>query len=161
MTACHGRSDWLAMLEPIRLSGSLSPSSGFQSAWRPFSVWPPPHTSFSSREPFLSSEKQVLRYVVPPSRLESLTKSYRLGHTETQSNVGRAGNFERKLLWRTKTLVGGEKNVPEPSSSLSLIACEAVWEAVGTFSRPKHLPMAEDGQVGVAFATLVPVRPPL
>ena len=66
-----------------------------------------------------------------------------------------------KLSWRTKIMVEGATNIPKPSPAFSLIACEELSEAVDTFFRPKHLPMAEDVQEGVAFATLVPVRLPL
>ena len=45
------------MLERIRLSGSLSPSSGFRAAWRPFSDWPSPNTPSESRDPSSSSDK--------------------------------------------------------------------------------------------------------
>ena len=57
--------------------------------------------------------------------------------------------------------MGGATNIPKPSISFSLIACEEVSEAVGASFRPKNLPMAEDIEEGVAFATLVLLRLPL
>jgi hypothetical protein len=45
------------MLEQIRLSGSLSSSSGFQAAWRPFSDWLQPNTSSAYRDEAPSSDK--------------------------------------------------------------------------------------------------------
>jgi len=96
-----------------------------------------------------------------PLPVKSLTKSYRPRLTEAQSNFVRPGSSEMQLSWRTKTVVGGETHIPTPSSSFSLIACEAVSEAVGTFFRPKHRPRAEAVQEGVAFATLVLLRLPL
>src|SRR6266568_3936340 len=57
--AYHGTSGWLAMLELKRRSGSRSPCSGFQTAWRPFSAWPLPNASSESREPSPASEKQA------------------------------------------------------------------------------------------------------
>src|SRR5512135_178299 len=57
ITAYHGTSGWLAMLELKRRSGSRSPFSGFQTAWRLFSTWPSPNASSASREPPPSSEK--------------------------------------------------------------------------------------------------------
>jgi hypothetical protein len=41
--ACPGTAGWLVTPELKRLSGSSSPSSGFQTAWRPSSGWPPSH----------------------------------------------------------------------------------------------------------------------
>src|SRR5512135_1275677 len=57
ITAYHGTSGWLAMLELKRRSGSRSPFSGFQTAWPLFSTWPSPNASSASREPPPSSEK--------------------------------------------------------------------------------------------------------
>src|SRR6266699_2297685 len=59
ITAYHGTSGWLAMLELKRRSGSRSPCSGSQTAWRPFSAWPLPNASSASREPSPASEKQA------------------------------------------------------------------------------------------------------
>jgi hypothetical protein len=106
----------------------------------------------------VEEESVESRYVVPPLPSESLTKSYRPGHTETQANFVSLGSSEMQVWWRTKTVVGGERNLPKPSSSFSLIACEAVSEEGDTFFRPKPRPRAEAVQEGVAFATLVPVR---
>jgi hypothetical protein len=64
------------MLELKRRSGSRSPCSGFQTAWRPFSAWPLPNASSESREPSPSSEKQVL----------SLDMSYRAYFCEVSEN---------------------------------------------------------------------------